>query len=178
MTKDEIIESVRVHGMDNICITGGEPFCHEGMPELVSSLLEAGYNVDLETNGSFEVTDLLISCPGVLISMDVKTPSSGMDGSFEMANIDQLRPTDQLKFIVSGERDLEFALSFITENRPVCNIIITPTDNEGARDIVKSLKDRLYAAREDGDRERMEFLSRTRVMLQMHKVIWGNVKGV
>jgi 7-carboxy-7-deazaguanine synthase len=175
---DEIIESVRVHGMDNVCITGGEPFCHEGMPELVSSLLEAGYNVDLETNGSFDVTGLIRACPGVLISMDVKTPSSGMDGSFNMCNIDQLRPTDQLKFIVSGERDLEFATSFITKNRPVCNIIITPTDNEGARDIVQSLKDRLFVACEEGDRERMALLSRTRVMLQMHKVIWGDIKGV
>jgi 7-carboxy-7-deazaguanine synthase len=177
LTAEEMISRIRSYRIENVCLTGGEPLCHEALPDLVSSLLLEGYNVDLETNGSIDVGSLVRRCPAVFLSMDVKTPSSGMGGSFEMANLSYLRPSDQLKFIISDEADLEFTFGFLLANNPRCNIILTPCDNEGASRIVLSVLERSKRSIEAEDQTLIGVLSRTRTMLQTHKVIWGNEKG-
>lgn len=66
----------RVKWIDGVTITGGEPTCHEGLPDLVSRFKELGLQVKLDTNGANpSMLETLIK--GELIdavSMDIKAP--------------------------------------------------------------------------------------------------------
>ncbi len=169
--KDTTVEEVmsQVRGLDRpyLCITGGEPLLQDDVITLCSAAIEEGYNVDIETNGSIRIEELIGRCPDVFISMDVKTPSSGQEGSFHEGNLGLLRAEDQLKFIVSDPADIDFALKFIRDHSPPCDLIITPCNNEDSEVLAEHLSREL----EKGTYRTS--LNRLRLMLQMHRTIWG-----
>src|SRR5260370_14007697 len=72
-------------------------------------LLEDGYGVLLETSGErpFE------RVPAGLIKIgDVKCPDSGEPDTFRMENLETLTAHDEVKFVLSGRADYEFARDF------------------------------------------------------------------
>ncbi|HEY5531068.1 MAG TPA: anaerobic ribonucleoside-triphosphate reductase activating protein [Candidatus Anoxymicrobiaceae bacterium] len=62
--------------VEGVCITGGEPCLHQGLPELCAELKAEGVGVKLDTNGS--VPDMLqrVIDDGLVdyVSMDIKAP--------------------------------------------------------------------------------------------------------
>jgi 7-carboxy-7-deazaguanine synthase len=161
---NDIIHRVKEIGNDLICITGGEPLIQERTFDLVDSLLEIGCSVDIETNGSIDISRYAVLGDRILLSVDVKTPSSGEQGSFLVDNIGYLRRQDQLKFIIDSADDIRFSVDLVRSRSPRCELIFTPVSNSGgevlARDLMRSL--------ESGDLPP----GRTRLMVQTHKVIW------
>jgi len=145
----------------NVCITGGEPLLQNDVYELMEELLKRGKTTVLETNGSVSLSKVPKD-PKLIISMDIKCPSSGMEDKMDMSNIALLKPTDQLKFVVENKKDLEYAISII-EKGVDCNIIISPV---GGMDI-EPLADEIV-------RRRLN----VRVLPQLHKIIWGNKRSV
>jgi 7-carboxy-7-deazaguanine synthase len=170
MSIDNILRTVKKLGLDLICLTGGEPLMQRGTLELVNSLINNGYQIDLETNGSLDIDGYSDLGRKILISMDVKTPSSDQDDSFLLSNLDRLRFWDQLKFIAKDERDLRFAIEFIDENHPNCNMIFTPVSNMGGDRIAEIMMDSIRKG---------EIPSNIRLMVQTHKVLWDpDKKGI
>ncbi len=167
ITVEEVMNQVRGLDRPYLCVTGGEPLLQHDAIALCSAAVKDGYEVDVETNGSISIEELIKHCPGVFISMDVKTPSSGQVGSFLEGNLCLLRDEDQLKFIVSDTSDIDFALHFIRDLSPPCNLIITPCNNEDA----EALAEHLTRELERGGYG--IFQKRIRLMLQMHRTIWG-----
>ena len=162
---DEVFSKVKEPGIRMICITGGEPLIQPGTIELVKILAKEGYSIDIETNGSLSIESYVNLGHKVMISMDVKTPSSGEQDSFLNENITFLRPTDQLKFILSNETDLDFAIEFIKRERPSCNLVLTPVSNRGGDLLADKIMDVTLNGILPADR--------IRLMVQTHKVIWG-----
>ena len=146
-----------------VCLTGGEPMLQPDAPELIRMLVESGRQVDLETNGSVDLSSVPDS-PLVLISMDVKCPSSGMASHMLLDNVARLGPKDQLKFVIADEADLDFAVAFVKEHRPDTNVIFGPV---GGTEHMQRLVERVLAEGLD-----------VRVLPQLHKIIWGDRKGV
>ncbi|HPJ34029.1 MAG TPA: radical SAM protein [Spirochaetota bacterium] len=111
MTIDEIMEKVReFEPFNHITLTGGEPLLQEESVELLHRLTDNGYDVQVETNGSI----IFDSMPrGVRIVADVKTPSSGEEGSFKPDNIKYLKKYDEIKFVIGIMEDYQFAKDFI-----------------------------------------------------------------
>lgn len=173
-----LLEKVSTHYLPNVCLTGGEPLLQEGVIELVEELILEGFNVDMETNGSLPVIELVNKCPAVRISMDVKTPSSGMSDSFLDENLDHLRFDDTLKFIIASDEDLSFALEFVQKHDPGCNIILTPCTNKGGDGLVEGLLKAIRSCEGKDENRHGSPFSRARVMVQTHRVIWGDRKGV
>ena len=66
-------------------ITGGEPLLQPETPDVCIRLIETGYTVLVETNGSLDIGKLPSTCVRIV---DVKCPGSGMEGSFYMNNIE------------------------------------------------------------------------------------------
>lgn len=94
-------------------ITGGEPVWQDETPRLCEELLEAGYQVMLETNGSLYLEDI----PAQVIKIiDVKCPGSGCADSFMKWNLKLLQPHDELKFVLTNYQDYLFARQFIKDN--------------------------------------------------------------
>lgn len=143
-------------------ITGGEPLLQDEAYTLINRLCESGYTVLVETGGSRPIQKLH---PATVIIMDIKCPSSQESGSLHMDNLDHLKFTDQVKFVISDRFDYDWAVHAIKNYNINCPILFSPSHNvlrpqELAEWI---LKDNLNV----------------RLQLQMHKYIWGpNAQGV
>ncbi|MGA1819855.1 MAG: 7-carboxy-7-deazaguanine synthase QueE [Thermoplasmatota archaeon] len=165
-----LLEQVKRSRIGNVCLTGGEPLVQEGSLEFVKILLSEGFQVDIETNGSIDIGPYVLLGEELLISLDIKLPSSGMEGEMLLRNIGLLRPSDQLKFVARDKRDLEHAFTIMKEHSPRCRIIFTPVNNTGGDVIADVLMKKLGSGEITGD---------IRLMVQSHKVIWGpDRKGV
>jgi len=159
-------------------ITGGEPLLQEreAVP-LMERLIDAGYKVLLETSGERPLDRVP---PEVVKIVDVKCPDSGEGETFRVENLEFLTSRDELKFVIAGRRDYEFARAFIQGNNlgsQVGGVILSPAfrkDATGSRDVSHCLLDPQLLAEwmlADG--------LDARLGLQIHKFIWDPaLKGV
>ena len=157
----EVIERVEEFGCEQVCVTGGEPLCQPDTPQLIDKLLDKGFLVTLETNGSHRIEALECSS-ALMISLDIKCPSSGESENMLLSNIEMLGATDQLKFIIGNVKDYEYSKGLIEKYAPGCIIVMTPVGGTELKELVEwVLKDGL----------------RVRVLPQLHKIIWGDRRG-
>jgi len=161
MSVDEIVRAVG--DCPRACFTGGEPMLQPDALELIERLISMGKQVDLETNGSVDLSKVPDD-PLVLISMDLKCPSSGMTDRMIWKNTELLGPKDQLKFVIDTQEDLDFAVDFVKSRRPRTNVIFGPV---GGTEKLEKLAARVLE--EDID---------VRVLPQLHKIIWGERRAV
>lgn len=161
MSVDEIMD--HIGDVKHVCVTGGEPMLQPEMPELLRRLVAAGKQVVLETNGSVDLSDVPDD-PLMLISMDIKCPSSGMTEKMLMSNFRYLLKKDQLKFIVEDDADFDFALEILRENPVDTNVIFGPV---GGTVKLEWLVGRVLESGIDA-----------RVLPQLHKIIWGDRRSV
>ena len=159
-------------------ITGGEPMLQEReLVPLMSQLLQAGYRVLLETSGERPLERV----PAEVIKIvDVKCPGSGEADTFHIENLETLTAHDEIKFVLSGRADYEFARDFTFRHRlaeRVRAVIFSPAFHKhatGARDSSHCLLD---------PQELAQWMLAddvpARLGLQLHKFIWDPaVKGV
>ncbi len=166
MSLDEVLERVRGYGCELVEITGGEPLAQKReCCELTQSLCDEGYTVLIETGGSLDASVL---DPRVIKILDVKCPGSGEADRNYWANLGQLNPRDEVKFVIKDRADFDFALDVIREYRlgerdP--HVLFSPVWGE------IDLKDLAAWILQSGVRARMQ--------LQLHKYIWGaDARGV
>ncbi len=98
----------------------------------------------------------------MILSVDVKCPSSKMAGKNRWSNLPLLRRTDVLKFVIGDRKDYLYAKRVLRRYRGAASPVFQPvwgTDAGRLADWV--LHDKLDV----------------RVMLQEHKVLWGDVPG-
>lgn len=161
MTVDQVVD--RVGDAFRVCFTGGEPMLQPDAVELIKRLIGKGIQVVLETNGSVDLSKVPRD-PLVMISMDIKCPSSGMTDRMLLSNLGLLSRKDQLKFVIKDQGDLDFAVRFVREQSPDTNIIFGPVGGTGRLEwLVQRVLD-----------EHLDI----RVLPQLHKIIWGDKQGV
>jgi 7-carboxy-7-deazaguanine synthase len=159
-------------------ITGGEPMLQEReLVPLMERLLARGYTLLLETSGERPLARVPAAVHKIV---DVKCPQSGEGGSFDVQNLGALTPRDEVKFVLAGRGDYEFARDFVRQHRleeRVASVLFSPAfDKEaaGTRDASHCLLDpRLLVGwiLDDG--------LNVRLGLQIHKFIWDPaLKGV
>jgi 7-carboxy-7-deazaguanine synthase len=93
-----------------VLVTGGEPLLQAETPALLADLLDAGFTVCLETNGSRPIGGLEARVHRIV---DVKCPGSGMADHNDWGNLELLTPRDEIKFVVSHRSDFTWALEVI-----------------------------------------------------------------
>lgn len=146
-------------------LTGGEPLLQPGTPVLAQKLIDSGYTVLVETSGERPIEVLP---EGVIRIMDLKCPDSGEAGRNRFENIAQLKPNDEIKFVLSSRRDYEWARRQIVEHAlhtRVKAVLLSVVFGkiEPVQVVQWILEDRLPV----------------RFQLQMHKFIWQpEAKGV
>jgi 7-carboxy-7-deazaguanine synthase len=156
-----ILREVAGHRTKNVCLTGGEPLLQSESVVLVREFSRRGFTTVIETGGSLDVGPYL-SLPRVVLSVDVKCPSSRMEGKNRWANLPLLRSTDVLKFVIADRTDYLYARRTLRTYRGPATVVFQPVwGSDAARLADWVLKDRLDV----------------RVMLQEHKVLWGDVPG-
>lgn len=170
MTLDEIVARVAEIGTSLVEITGGEPLIHRNAFVLAERLLDAGCTVLVETSGAIDVSPLDARVHRI---MDLKCPGSGESARNLWSNLDHLTERDEIKFVIAGREDYEWARDVIRERR---------LDERVARGELRAL---LFSpVWESMDfRELAEWVLEDRLpvryQIQLHKLIWGaNVHGV
>lgn len=158
LTVDEILARVAKLGVRLVEVTGGEPLAQKGTPELVRRLCDAGYTVLIETGGHHDISVL---DPRAHAIVDVKTPGSGMQAHNDLANLDRLRPGDEVKFVLCDRADYEFAVRVVREHGLEERVPVHFSPVHPGLD-PKDLVQWLLA---DG--------LRVRLNLQLHKFVWG-----
>ena len=103
---NDILHRISSAGMRHVCITGGEPLCQNASIDLMRELVQRGYVVTLETNGSLDISEVP---HGVHRIIDVKCPSSGMCERNRWENLRQLRDSDEIKFVIQDRNDFDYA---------------------------------------------------------------------
>jgi 7-carboxy-7-deazaguanine synthase len=180
MTVEEALNEVRRLSPRGglIEITGGEPMLQEReVVPLMRRLLADGCQVLLETSGERPLERV----PAAVIKIvDVKCPDSGEADTFRMENLETLVPHDEIKFVLSGRADYEFARDFTERHRlaeRVNAVLFSPAfskDAAGARDSSHCLLD----PQELADWMIADDVP-ARLGLQLHKFIWDPaLKGV
>jgi 7-carboxy-7-deazaguanine synthase len=153
-------------------ITGGEPLLQPETPALAEKLLAGGYTVTVETSGERFVG--LLSREVIKI-VDVKCPDSSEAETFDMANLEAVGPSDEIKFVIASRRDYDFAREFTSRHRlseRVHQVLFSPVfaDPAGSWPGLNA-------------RELTEWILAdalpVRLGLQLHKFIWHpETKGV
>jgi len=120
---EAILVEVARHGVRHVCVTGGEPLAQKRCIGLLQRLCDAGYAVSLETSGAIDISEV---DPRVSRVLDIKTP-----GSLEVArnrwdNLPLLTAHDQVKFVLCGRADYEWARAVVAEHELAarCDVLL------------------------------------------------------
>jgi 7-carboxy-7-deazaguanine synthase len=180
MTLEEVLGAVERYapGGGLVEVTGGEPMLQEReVVPLMQRLLDEGYTVLLETSGERPLDHVP---KGVVKIVDVKCPDSSESGTFRMENLETLTSQDEVKFVVTGRMDYDFAREFVGRHdlaRRVNAVLFSPAfrkEASGGRDTSHCLLD----PRELADWMLADGVP-ARLSLQIHKFIWDPaLKGV
>ena len=157
MTIDEIMAEVEKYDCQLIELTGGEPLLQAEIYELATRLADKGHTVLIETGGHRDISKL---DPRVIRIMDLKCPRSGECEKNLWSNLDHLRPSDEVKFVIADRVDYEWALRTIREHQMegrVKLLISTAYGSVAPEQVVAWL---------------LEDKLRARFQLQLHKYIW------
>jgi 7-carboxy-7-deazaguanine synthase len=113
MTTRAIVDRCEALSGPLVEITGGEPLMQQDCPALAACLLERGFTVLCETNGSLPIERL----PGEVVKiMDLKCPDSGESAHINWPNVDALGSRDEVKFVIASRGDYEWGRAMVEEH--------------------------------------------------------------
>lgn len=161
------------HGGAQILITGGEPL--EGSNRNFVSEFSQSYRTlctnpyfpypRIETNGAESIEGL----DSMVFTIDYKLPGSGMEDRMNLKNFEYLKirnnELDEIKFVVRDRLDYERSLEVYKEFQPNNWLLYSPVAGElSPQELAEWLK--------------KTPIPRARLSLQIHKKIWGDLRGV
>jgi len=158
MSIESIMEKMAAYPCRLAEITGGEPLMQKAAPLLIVRLINAGYNVLLETNGSMDIRTVDSRCIKI---MDVKCPGSGASDKNNYNNFKYLSSKDQIKYVITDATDYAFAKHTLRAHMPSNKsipVLFSP---------VSGMMDPALLAEwilADG--------LNVRLQLQLHKILW------
>ena len=158
----EIIESIKKFSTKYVTVTGGEPLAQKGCFKLLDDLSKSGYQVSLETGGAIDVGPVN---PKVKIILDVKTPKSGESENNLWENLEKIKKNDEIKFVIEDKDDFSWSHQIIRKYQlNQHQVLFSPVYNKlSGTTLANWIMD-------DG--------LEVRLQLQLHKILWGEKKGV
>jgi len=159
---EEIIQEIKKFDTNYVTVTGGEPLAQKNCIDLMNQLCELGYQVSLETGGALDIKDVH---PEVKIILDVKTPKSNEDKNNFWPNLENIRTNDEIKFVIQDYEDFSWSMDIIEKYQlNQSQILFSPVYKVLANEHLAEwiLKHQLNV----------------RLQLQLHKILWGDKKGV
>jgi len=158
MDIDAIIKKVHSYKCLLVEITGGEPLVQPETPFLISSFLENGLEVMIETNGSLDISVVDERCMRIV---DIKCPSSMESDKNDLENLKRVNMKDQLKLVIGTREDYEYAIEMIRlmpSDFPAHHILLSPVFGKIQPSKIANwiLEDKLDV----------------RFHLQLHNIIW------
>ena len=159
----EILQKIAEFGTRYVTVTGGEPLAQKECLVLLQALCDAGYSVSLETGGAMDIAPVDAR---VSVILDIKTPASNEEKNMLWSNVNHVKPSDEIKFVLVDRVDYDWAKAKITELKLTekCPILFSPSFHDLSAETLASwvLVDKLPV----------------RMQIQLHKILWGEKPGV
>lgn len=159
----EILSKVSEFGTQYVTVTGGEPLAQKECYALLQVLCDAAYSVSLETGGAMDIVPVDAR---VSIILDIKTPASNEEKNMLWGNVEHVKATDEIKFVICNRADYDWAKAKITELKLTekCPILFSPSYHDLSAEALAGwvLADKLPV----------------RMQIQLHKILWGEKQGV
>jgi len=112
MTRADVLARVLEFDCPLVELTGGEPLLQPDVYPLMVELADARKTVLLETSGSLPIGGV---DRRVHIIMDLKCPDSGECEANDYSNLECLKPSDEIKFVIASRKDWDWADATIRE---------------------------------------------------------------
>lgn len=159
---ESVLAEVAKYPARQVCVTGGEPLSQKECLPLLKALCDAGYDVSLETSGAIDIAGV---DPRVSRIMDLKAPGSGEVDKNRWENLGSLNSRDEIKIIIASRDDYEWARQALRKHQldRLCPVLFSP-----AQGLVEAAELAAWIL-EDG--------LNVRFQMQLHKLLWGNMKG-
>ena len=157
MSINDILDKIKEYPCKLVEVTGGEPLFQKGCTNLLQKLVDLDYKVLLETSGSLTIKKV----PKEVINIiDFKCPSSNMEKKNLWDNINYLKSSDEVKFVIGNREDYDWAKDKIEKYNIIntCSVLMSPMYKEIESKIITKwiLEDNLDV----------------RFQIQLHKEIW------
>jgi len=161
-TVESVLAEVAKYPAKQVCVTGGEPLSQKECLPLLTALCDAGYDVSLETSGALDIAGVDRRVSRI---MDLKAPDSGESAKNRWENLAVLNARDEIKIVIASRADYEWARDAIREHQldSLCPVLLSP-----AQGLVEPAALAGWIL-EDG--------LNVRFQMQLHKLLWGNMKG-
>lgn len=161
-SEDQILDQVAQYGTRYVTVTGGEPLAQKNCIGLLKTLCDAGYDVSLETGGAMDISAV---DPRVSVILDIKSPGSGESARNRWQNLEKLKPSDEVKFVLCDRADYDWAREVLGKHGVAekCPVLFSPVYGSlNPTDLAEwVLQDKLPV----------------RVQVQLHKILWGETPG-
>ena len=164
MGLDDILQKVSSRKVRYVTVTGGEPLAQPDCLGLLKALCDTGYQVSLETSGAMDTMGV---DERVSVVLDLKTPGSGESSRNLYGNVSQLKPIDQVKFVICNREDYEWARFKVEEyalRDKVAELLFSASHAE-----LESSQLAQWILEDELD---------VRLQIQLHKYLWGDKPGV
>jgi 7-carboxy-7-deazaguanine synthase len=151
----DVLAEVAKHQTRYVCVTGGEPLAQKSCLNLLTQLCDSGYSVSLETSGAIDISEV-----DARVSRILEMEKNRWE------NLAFLNAKDEVKFVITSEFDYTWSKALLAEKAldKICPILFSPsfTEVSPAQLAEWILRDQLNV----------------RMQVQLHKVIWGEKRGV
>lgn len=158
----DIIAQVQQYQSRYVTVTGGEPLAQAECHDLLKELCDLGYQVSLETGGARDISQV---DPRVYIVLDIKTPASTEEKKNVYENLNHIKPTDALKFVICDAADYQWSKQQLTDRLLAerCEVFFSPSAEQLSATQLADwlLRDQLPV----------------RLQIQLHKILWNNEAG-
>lgn len=158
----DILQQVAQYNTRHVTVTGGEPLAQPECQDLLQDLCDAGYQVSLETGGALPIEKV---DSRVYVVLDIKTPASNEEGKNHYDNLDHIKATDCLKFVICDEQDYVWSTKFVEQKKlhEKCDVFFSPSaDQLNPTQLADWIvRDQLPV----------------RMQIQLHKLLWNDAQG-
>ena len=162
LSVEQILASTEQYNAHYVTVTGGEPLAQKNCLSLLKSLCDKGYEVSVETSGAMDISQL---DPRVVIVMDLKTPASGEESKNRYENLEFIKQTDQIKFVICDRNDYEWSKQQLEKYNlsEKSEVLFSPVHG---KEMARQLADWI-----------LEDNLAVRFQLQLHKYLWNDEPG-
>ena len=155
--------------------TGGEPLLQKNALPLMKALCDEDFTVLVETSGALDISPV---DPRVHRIMDLKCPSSGESHRNRVENLQHLKGTDEIKFVIGTQQDYDWAKAQIAEHglERICPLLfswVAPLQpHQQDKSLKKVPEGHTPITRQQLVEKIVADALPVRFQLQMHKFIW------
>jgi len=156
-------------------LTGGEPLLQKEALPLMKQLCDDGFTVLVETSGALDISPVDSRVRRI---MDLKCPSSGEVARNRWENLQHLKVTDEIKFVIGTVEDYEWTKQQVAAHKldTICPLLVSWGHPLAPEQQDKSLKKVPAGQTPISRRDLVERIIAdalpVRFQAQLHKIIW------